>query len=373
MSDTVVWEQPENLMEFMRVADFENVVFCQNQESGLQAVIAIHDTTLGPAGGGCRMWTYPQYEDAALDAMRLARGMTYKYAAAGVNLGGGKCVVMGNPATDKSEALFRALGRFIDRLGGSYWTGEDVGTTLEDMVHMRQETPYVITLPEAWGGAGPISGMTAIGVFEAMKIAVSYQLGKDSMEGLTINLQGAGSVGAPLMQLLLDHGANLRVADPNGQALAPWSNHPHVEILDVDEIGSVPCDVFAPCALGGIVRRENVELWNTKVICGSANNQLWDAKLDVALRDRGILYAPDFIVNAGGAIFDADRLGPGGVNHARGEAKVRQIGQTLRKILELAEKEHLGTFRAAEVYAEHRIQSVGAATRLRRFSGGGRS
>ncbi len=373
MSDQVVWEQPENLMDFMRIGDFENVVFCQDAESGLQAVIAIHDTTLGPAAGGCRMWTYPQYENAALDAMRLARGMTYKYAAAGVNLGGGKCVVIGNPFTDKSEALFRALGRFIDRLGGAYWTGEDVGTTLDDMVHMRQETPYVITLPEEWGGAGPISAMTAVGVFEAMKIAVSYHLEKESMEGLTVNVQGAGSVGTPLMQLLLDHGATLRVADVNEQALAPWSNHARVEILGVDEIGYAPCDVFAPCALGGVVRQENVELWNTKIICGSANNQLWDAKLDVALRERGILYAPDFIVNAGGAIFDADRLGPGGVNHARGEAKVRQIGETLRKILDLAEKEHLGTFRAAEIYAERRIQSIGAATRLRTFGEGRKS
>ncbi len=367
MSDNVVWEQPDNLMEFMSMGDFENVVFCQDAASGLQAVIAIHDTTLGPAGGGCRMWTYLQYEDAALDAMRLARGMTYKYAAAGVNLGGGKCVVMGNPFVDKSEGLFRALGRFIDRLGGTYWTGEDVGTTLEDMVYIRQETPHVITLPEEWGGAGPISAMTAIGVFEAMKIAVAYQLEQESMEGLTVNIQGAGSVGAPLMQLVLDHGANVRVADINQQALVPWSAHPRVEIVGVDEIGYAPCDVFAPCALGGVIRRETLERWNTRIICGSANNQLWDAKLDVALEERGILYAPDFIVNAGGAIFDADRLGPGGVNHARGEAKVRQIGATLRKILELAEKEHLGTFRAAEVYAERRIQSVGEATRLRKF------
>ncbi|PSR27032.1 MAG: leucine dehydrogenase, partial [Sulfobacillus benefaciens] len=179
MAEKVVLEQPDNLMEFMELGNFENVVFCQDADTGLKAIIAIHDTTLGPAGGGCRMWTYSSYEDAAIDAMRLARGMTYKYAAAGVNLGGGKCVVMGDPATDKSEALFRSLGRFIDRLGGAYWTGEDVGTTLQDMVYMREETPYVITLPEEWGGAGPISEMTAIGVFEAMKTAVSYHLGKD--------------------------------------------------------------------------------------------------------------------------------------------------------------------------------------------------
>lgn len=367
MSESVVWEQPDNLMEFMGAGNFENVVFCQDRETGLKAIIAVHDTTLGPAGGGCRMWTYPSYESAAIDAMRLARGMTYKYAAAGVNLGGGKCVVMGNPGTDKSEALFRALGRFIDRLGGVYWTGEDVGTTLEDMVYMRQETPYVITLPEEWGGAGPISAMTALGVFEAMTTAVSYRLGRDSVEGLTINVQGAGSVGAPLIQLLLDHGATVRVADVNPSALAKWEDHSRVEVVSVDEILYAPCDVLAPCALGGVVRRENVDQLDAKVICGSANNQLWDAKLDLTLKDHSILYAPDFIVNAGGAIFDADRLGPGGVNHTRGEQKVRAIGETMRRILQLAEAENLGTFRAAEVFAERRIQSVGAAKQLRVF------
>lgn len=367
MAEKVVLEQPDNLMEFMEIGNFENVVFCQDADTGLKAIIAIHDTTLGPAGGGCRMWTYPSYENAAIDAMRLARGMTYKYAAAGVNLGGGKCVVMGNPATDKSEALFRSLGRFIDRLGGAYWTGEDVGTTLQDMVYMREETPYVITLPEEWGGAGPISEMTALGVFEAMKTAISYHLGKDSVEGLTVNIQGAGSVGRPLTDLLLDHGAKVRIADINVSALGQWADNKNVDIVGVDEVAYAPCDVFAPCALGGVIRRENLGQLNTKIICGSANNQLWDANLDISLRERGILYAPDFIVNAGGAIFDADRLGPGGVNHVRGESKVRAIGETLRKILELAESEKLGTFRAAEVYAERRIQSVGAAQRLRSF------
>ena len=200
--------------------------------------------------------------------------------------------------------------------------------------------------------------MTAVGVFEAMKTAVSYHLGKDSVEGLTVNVQGAGSVGQPLTDLLLDHGAKVRIADINASRLVKWADNKNVDIVSADEIAHAPCDVFAPCTLGGV---------NTKIICGSANNPLWDANLDVVLRERGILYAPDFIVNSGGAIFDADRLGPGGVNHVRGESKVRAIGETLRKILELAESEKLGTFRAAEVYAERRIQSVGAAQRLRSF------
>ncbi len=359
-----VWEQPRTMMEFMEAANFENVVFCQDHDTGLKAVIAVHNTTLGPAGGGCRMWTYATPEDAAIDAMRLARGMTYKYAAAGVNLGGGKCVVMGNPATDKSEALFRALGRFIDRLGGVYWTGEDVGTTLDDMVAMRQETPYVITLPREWGGAGPISGMTAIGVMEAMKTLVQRHLGEDAVSGLRVSVQGAGSVGAPLIRLLLAEGARVRVADVNAAALDRWRGVDGVEVVDPDEILYLPSDILAPCALGGVVRQDNVERLDTRIICGSANNQLWDAKLDPVLAERGIAYGPDFIVNAGGAIFDADRLGPGGVNLERGEAKVRAIGETMARIWDLAQAERVGTFRAAELYAERRIRDLGAAKRI---------
>jgi len=371
MVNQKVSEQPDNLMAFMEAANFENVVFCQDGETGLKAIIAIHDTTLGPAGGGCRMWTYATYEDAVIDAMRLARGMTYKYAAAGVNLGGGKCVIMGNPTIDKSEGLFRALGRFIHRLGGAYWTGEDVGTTLEDMAYIRQETPYVITLPEDLGGAGPISGMTALGVLEAMKTAVAYHLGRDTIEGLVVNVQGVGSVGHHLVQMLLDHGARVRIADVNPTAVAPWQHTEQVEIVDAEEVSYLPCDIFAPCALGGVVRKDNVSRFNTKIICGCANNQLWDSNLDEVLAQRGILYAPDFIVNAGGAIFDADRLEPGGLNRARGEAKVRAIGETLQRVLEIAEKEHVGTFRAAEILAERRIQAVASAHRVQtHFKGG---
>lgn len=370
MQVKAVREQPKNIMDFMQVADFENVVLCQDQASGLRAVIAVHDTTLGPAAGGCRYWTYASYEDATIDAMRLARGMTYKYAAAGVNLGGGKCVVMADPARPKSEAMLRALGRYIDRLGGAYMTGEDVGTTLEDMVNLRLETPYVITLPEDWGGAGAISEMTAIGVLEAMKSSVEHALGKRSLQGLTVNVQGVGAVGGPLCSLLLDEGARVRVADIRAESLAPWRDRPGVEVVPVEEIPYLEGDVFAPCALGGVVTSENVGRLRTKIICGSANNQLWDASLETNLQERGILYAPDFIVNAGGAVFDADRLQPGGFRRARAEAKVREIGRTTREVFALAEQEKVGTFRAAELFAERRIASVGAAKGIRsRFRG----
>src|ERR671937_2072034 len=171
----------DSILAYMAQFDYENLCFCQEKDTGLRAIIALHDTTLGPATGGCRMWTYATEMDAIEDAQRLARGMTYKYAAAGINLGGGKCVVIGNPATDKSEALFRALGRFIDRLGGAYLTGEDVGTTLRDMEYMRMETPYVVTLPEAWGGVGPIAPATALGVIQGMRASLKRVLGDDRL------------------------------------------------------------------------------------------------------------------------------------------------------------------------------------------------
>jgi leucine dehydrogenase len=201
----------ESILAYMARYDYENLFICQDRSVGLQAVIAIHDTTLGPATGGTRMWTYPSEMHAIEDALRLARGMTYKYAAAGVNLGGGKCVIIGDPRREKSEMLFRALGRFINRLGGIYITGEDVGTTLREMEYMRMETPYVVTLPASWGGAGPIGGATAFGVVQGMKACVKAVSQSDSLEGRTVNVQGLGAVGSEVVPLLVKEG--VRVVD----------------------------------------------------------------------------------------------------------------------------------------------------------------
>src|SRR5947209_10773536 len=213
----------ESILSYMADFDYESLYICQEVDTGLKAIIAIHDTTLGPATGGCRMWTYPNEMAAIEDALRLARGMTYKYAAANINLGGGKCVVLGNPAIDKSEALFRALGRFIDRLGGTYITGEDVGTTLRDMEYMRMETPYVVTLPRELGGAGPISPATARGTLQGMRAACAAVFGSPELAGRSVALQGAGTVGAELLKILRAEGARVFVADiyeGRGQELA---------------------------------------------------------------------------------------------------------------------------------------------------------
>ncbi|RMF86430.1 MAG: Glu/Leu/Phe/Val dehydrogenase, partial [Nitrospinota bacterium] len=201
------------LFPYMERFDYENLFLCQDRRIPLRAIIAIHDTTLGPATGGCRMWTYASEREAIEDALRLARGMTYKYAAAGVNLGGGKCVIMGNPKTDKSEALFRALGRFIHRLNGLYITGEDVGTTLRDMEYIRMETPYVVTLPRSWGGAGPIAPATALGVVEGMKACAQEVFGTDDLAGRSVAVQGLGMVGSEVVPLLVEAQARVFVAD----------------------------------------------------------------------------------------------------------------------------------------------------------------
>src|SRR5438105_3081983 len=203
----------ESILAYMERYDYENVFICQDRSVGLRAVIAIHDTTLGPATGGTRMWTYPSEMDAIEDALRLARGMTYKYAAAGVNLGGGKCVILGDPRREKSEMLFRALGRFINRLGGIYLTGEDVGTTLREMEYMRMETPYVVTLPASWGGAGPIGGATAVGGVQRMKACAGAGYGGGPLAGRTVTVQRLGAVGGQAVTLRGEEGARVLVAD----------------------------------------------------------------------------------------------------------------------------------------------------------------
>src|SRR5437016_10995659 len=203
----------ESILAYMERYDYENVFICQDRSVGLKAIIAIHDTTLGPATGGTRMWTYDSELDAIEDALRLARGMTYKYAAAGVNLGGGKCVIIGDPKKEKSEALFRVLGRFINRLNGTYLTGEDVGTTLRDMEYIRMETPFVVTLPTHMGGAGPIGGATAVGTLQAMRACLKEVFGDDSLKGRSVALQGLGAVGSEVIKLLMDAGAKVTITD----------------------------------------------------------------------------------------------------------------------------------------------------------------
>ncbi len=354
----------ETILSYMERYDYENVFICQDRNVGLKAIIAIHDTTLGPATGGCRMWTYDSEWDAIKDALRLARGMTYKYAVAGVNLGGGKAVVLGDPRTQKSEALFRVLGRFINRLGGIYITGEDVGTTLRDMEYMRMETPYVVTLPEAMGGAGPISPATARGVIQAMKACANAVYGEPTLRGRRVAVQGVGAVGYHVVEYLVEAGARVVVSDIDEDRVQRVVNEFGVDAADPAAIHAVECDVFCPCALGAIINDRTLPELRCRIVCGSANNQLAEARHGDALEGRGILYAPDYVANGGGTIFDTDRLRPGGFNRERALGNVDRIFETMCTVIGIARSEGIPTYLAADRLAERRIEGVRKARAL---------
>lgn len=348
----------EGIFDYLSKYDYENVVLCQDRAVGLKAVIAIHDTTLGPATGGCRMWTYGSEGKAIEDALRLARGMTYKYAAAGVNLGGGKAVVMGDPKRSDREALFRTLGRFINRLGGKYYTGEDVGTTLEDMEYIRMETEYVVTLPTYLGGAGPISPMTAFGVVQAMRACCKEVYGNDELRGRRVAVQGLGAVGCEVARQLAELGTTVWGTDIDEEKMDRVRREYGVKGTDPQGIYDVECDIFAPCALGGIINDGTIPRLKCKIVCGSANNQLSEAKHGDLLAERGILYGPDYIVNASGTIYDTDRLGVGGVSHERGRTKVARLYRTMERVIDISKRDGIPPHRAADRMAEERIRAI---------------
>ncbi len=353
----------ESLFTYMEKYGYEKVLLFQNEDVGLKAVLAIHSTVLGPAAGGCRMWTYASDLDAIEDALRLARGMTYKYAAAGVNLGGGKVVILGDPKTQKSEMLFRALGRFINSLRGEYLTGEDVGTTLEDMDYIRMETPYVITLPEASGGAGPIGPATAFGVLQAMKACAEEVHGSGSLQDRSVLVQGLGAVGSPMVELLVKEGARVLVADVDGHKVEKVQRDFPVQAIEPEGVYEAAVDVYCPCALGGVLNDETIPALRAKIVCGSANNQLRESRHGDELDRRGILYAPDYIANAGGTVFDTDRLW-GGVNPKRGMSKVARIHERMKQVIALAKQKHIPTYLAADRLAEERIEQARAVKRI---------
>jgi leucine dehydrogenase len=307
------------------------------------------------------MWQYDSEADAIEDALRLARGMTYKYAAAGVNLGGGKAVVMANPKRRDREVLFRALGRCINRLGGIYYTGEDVGTTLDDMEYIAMETPYVITLPEHFGGIGPISHMTAFGVIQAMRALAREAFGSDDLKGRRIAVQGVGNVGGSLVEQLAEMGAELTLSDIEKERVAALVKRLGVKEVQPDAIYDVDCDIFSPCALGAILNDSTIPRLKAKIVCGGANNQLKEAGHAEMLEGKGLLYAPDYVANSGGTIYDTDRLfGDGKVNKERARAKVVRIYDRMADILEIAKRDRVTTARAADLYAEKRMRSVAA-------------
>ena len=340
-------------------ADHEQVVFCQDPGSGLRAIIAIHSTTLGPALGGTRFYPYPDEDAALADVLRLSRGMTYKNALAGLDLGGGKAVIIGDPAAIKSEALLRAYGRFVESLGGRYITACDVGTTSPDMDLVARESRHVTGRTEASGGAGDSAVLTSFGVFTGMRAAAQYAWGSPSLEGRRVGVEGAGKVGRRLIGHLTEAGAEVLVCDVSQAAVDHvLSEFPDVRVArDTRELAMADLDVFSPCALGGTLTDELVNGLRARIVCGAANNQLADAGIAKVLADHGILYAPDYVVNSGGVIQVADELT--GFRFERAKARAEKIFDTTLSIFTMSGRDGIPPVTAADRLAERRMSEVG--------------
>jgi len=298
------------------------------------------------------MWTYSSEDEAIEDALRLARGMTYKNAAAGLNLGGAKAVVIGDPRKDKSEALFRALGRYVETLGGRYITAEDVGTTIEDMEYIRMETKYVAGLGEGSGDPSPI---TALGVFHGIRAACKEVFGTDDVAGRKVAIQGIGNVGYNLAKYLKKAGAELIVTDIFEDNVNKAVKELGAKAVKPDEIIGVECDIFSPCALGAIINDETIDKLKCKAVAGSANNQLKEDRHGDMLEQKGILYVPDYIINAGGVINVAAELEPGGYVREKAVKKVEALYNAVLEVIEIAKQENIPTYKAADRLAENRI------------------
>jgi leucine dehydrogenase len=341
-----------------REGSHEQVLFCQDEASGLKAIIAIHDTTLGPALGGCRMWPYETEEDALEDVLRLSRGMTYKASAAGLNLGGGKAVIIGDPKQHKSEALFRIYGRFVESLNGRYITAEDVNTTVMDMEYIFMETKYVTGVAPAHGGSGDPSPVTAYGVFQGMKATAKVAFGDESIKGKRIAVQGLGNVGMNLVGHLVESGAKVLVTDIDPQKCEHAKEKLGAEVVHIDEIYAVDCDIFSPNALGAVLNDETLPVLKCKVVCGGANNQLAEARHAGELEERGILYAPDYVVNAGGLINVYVEME--GYVRERAMRMATGIYANTERVFKIAKDGGITTAEAANRFAEERIEKIGA-------------
>lgn len=339
----------------------EQVVFCHDKATGLKAIIAIHDTTLGPALGGTRMWDYANTDAALFDVLRLSRGMTYKAACAGLNLGGGKAVILGDAKKMKNEALFRAFGRFVNSLGGRYITAEDVNINVSDIEQVAAETNYVTGVTSRPGGSGDPSPVTAWGVYFGIKASVKQRLGKESLKGLKVAVQGIGNVGSHLCEYLHQEGAQLIISDIDPEKLKMTANKYGAKIVEGSAIYNVDADVFAPCALGAIINDETIPMFKFPVIAGGANNQLLDEnKHGKILKEKNILYAPDYVINAGGLINVYNELRGYNAEVARKQAE--GIYKTLLTVYTEADKQGISTHAASNAVAERRINTVKAVT-----------
>ncbi|NEW51023.1 Glu/Leu/Phe/Val dehydrogenase [Nocardia cyriacigeorgica] len=333
----------------------EQVVFCEDDATGLKAIIAIHSTALGPALGGTRFYPYADESAALQDVLRLSWGMTYKAAAAGVDLGGGKAVIIGDPAIDKSEALLAAYARFVETLGGRYITAGDVGTNTDDLDVIGRHTRHVTGRSTAAGGSGDSARLTALGVFHSMRAGAESVWGAPTLANRTVGVEGVGKVGRELIALLLADGAEVCVADVNASAMQRVAQeHPSVRLLST--VATAPVDVYAPCALGATLTAGSAEAIEAKLVCGAANNQLADPGVEHALNDRGITWVPDFVANAGGLIQVAGELRAAAP--AEIEFEVADIFDRCRDIIAAARAEGIGTGAAANRFAERRLDAI---------------
>ena len=336
----------------------EQIVFCQDPYTGLKAIIGIHNTVIGPALGGTRMWSYATEAEALTDVLRLSRGMTYKAAISGLNIGGGKAVIIGDSRTLKSEALMRRFGSFVDSLGGKYITAEDVGMTTKDMEYIHMETDHVVGIPETLGGGGEPSPVTAYGVYVGMKAAAKRAYGNDSIEGKKVLVQGSGNVGGYLVDHLMEEGAKVIIADILEDKIRKvLDKHPNVMVVDANDISNIDMDIYAPCALGATLNDHTIPNLKCQIVAGAANNQL--AKEEVhgkMLLDRGIVYAPDFLINAGGLINCYSELE--GYNRDRAFQSAEEIFNTTEQVLNKSMETGKPSYKIANEMAEERIEKM---------------
>lgn len=342
------------VIEKMSQMNHEQLVFCNDKETGLKAIIAIHDTSLGPALGGTRMWNYNCDNDAIIDVLRLSRGMTFKAAITGLSLGGGKAVIIGDSSTQKTEALMRKFGEYVNSLGGKYITAEDVGMSASDMVHVKKETDFVTGIPVEMGGGGDPSPITAFGVYMGMKAAANYKWSSDDLSSKKILVQGVGHVGENLVKHLSEDGAEVFINDINKENLQRVSELYNTQIVEGELIYDLDVDIYSPCALGATINDVTIDMFKCEIIAGAANNQLQDEdKHAKKLQEKGILYAPDFLINAGGLINVYSEIN--GYDREKAIAQTRKIYNTTLEIFAKSDDEKITTHQAALRLAMERI------------------
>jgi leucine dehydrogenase len=345
------------IFETVSQTGHEQIVFCHNKDAGLKAIIAIHNSVLGPALGGLRMWPYKSEEEALNDVLRLSRGMTYKNAVAGLNLGGGKAVIIGDPGKDKSEALFRAFGRFVNSLNGRYITAEDVGIDVNDMEWVFRETEFVTGVHQVHGGSGDPSPFTAFGTLQGLMAALAKKHGDEEVGKYSYAVQGAGHVGMEFIKLLREQNAKVFVTDINKDLVQRAVDEYGCTAVGTDEIYDVDADVYSPCALGGTLNDTTIDRIKAKIVCGAANNQLATDAIGDELMKRGVLYAPDYAVNAGGVMNVSLEID--GYNRERAMRMMRTIYHNVGRIFQIAERDGIPTYKAADRMAEERISAIG--------------